>query len=148
MQTISPSWAVVLLGSRPFSQSTMLLLRNSGSKSIQRRRNWCASVQIMISLLMISDSKNVERFKYLGSYVNRNCNLNAEITAVFKQRQTPTTAWNCKFLIIATSLKIPKSVYTNSAYFLSFFTEVRHGLFIHVRSNNSVQSNKDTCDPF
>ena len=81
MQTISPSWAVVLLGSRPFSQSTMLLLRNSGSKSIQRRRKWCASVQIMISLLMISDSKNVERFKYLGSYVNRNCNLNAEITA-------------------------------------------------------------------
>ena len=81
MQTRSPSWAVVLLGSRPFSQFTMLLLRNSGSKSIQRRRKWCASVQIMISLLMISDSKNVERFKYLGSYVNRNCNLNAEITA-------------------------------------------------------------------
>ena len=25
--------------------------------------------------------KNVERFKYLGSYVNRNCNLNPKITA-------------------------------------------------------------------
>ena len=74
------------MSSSAFGLQTLLTAYNVTSQKFGLKINAKKTEVMCIGLdsdFFVDDFKlkNVERFKYLGSYVNRNCNLNAEITA-------------------------------------------------------------------
>ena len=85
--------------------------------------------------------KIVERFKYLGSYVNQACNLKAEIIA--RIQAASSSYYNLKERVfdshdLTTFTKI--SVYKQCLQF--FYMVAKHGLCTYTKLNSCALSNK------
>ena len=86
--------------------------------------------------------KNVERFKYLGSYVNQACNLKAEITA--RIQAVSSSYYNLKEQVFDSHdlTTTPRSVFTNNASYLFSYMVAKHGLYTHTKLNSCALFNK------